>query len=275
GTIVHEIAHSIGLGHTHMRSDRDAYVTINYNNMVSGQEKNYDMLSTNNNFGVEYDYSSVLHYPGNANAVNEKVPVITAKDPFAQQSMGQREKAAFSDVKMVNLFYNCAQKCPSPSVKCQNGGIINSKTCNTCICPHMFTGSDCSQRTPSRGKYASPSCGADLTATSASQNVKGTFGSYYDQYWANDGETACYWNFKAPAGRKIEIRVNKVSNMWCDDGCGYSRIEFFTKGFVNGGYRFCCDEPNGKVFQSSDNGVSIKLTASWGNPLFDVDYRLI
>ncbi|GMR43222.1 hypothetical protein PMAYCL1PPCAC_13417, partial [Pristionchus mayeri] len=33
GTIVHEIAHSIGLGHTHMRDDRDAYITINFDNL--------------------------------------------------------------------------------------------------------------------------------------------------------------------------------------------------------------------------------------------------
>ncbi|KAF8358689.1 hypothetical protein PRIPAC_93684, partial [Pristionchus pacificus] len=90
-----------------------------------------------NNFGVEYDYSSVMHYDPYGFAMNENIPVIIAKDTNAQSSMGQRERAAFSDIKMINSLYNCAQKCPSPSVKCLNGGIINSKTCYSCICPYM------------------------------------------------------------------------------------------------------------------------------------------
>ncbi|GMT17233.1 hypothetical protein PFISCL1PPCAC_8530, partial [Pristionchus fissidentatus] len=90
-----------------------------------------------NNFGVPYDYSSVMHYDGFGFAIDESKETITALDSNAQFSMGQRDRAAFSDIVMVNAFYDCAQKCPSPSVKCQNGGIINSKTCNTCICPYM------------------------------------------------------------------------------------------------------------------------------------------
>ncbi|GMT17669.1 hypothetical protein PFISCL1PPCAC_8966, partial [Pristionchus fissidentatus] len=91
-----------------------------------------------NNFGVPYDYSSVLHYDAFSFSVDDKnKETIIAHDENAQFSMGQRDRAAFSDIVMVNAVYECAKKCPSPSVECQNGGIINSKTCNTCICPYM------------------------------------------------------------------------------------------------------------------------------------------
>ncbi|GMS89240.1 hypothetical protein PENTCL1PPCAC_11415, partial [Pristionchus entomophagus] len=90
-----------------------------------------------NNFGVEYDYSSVMHYDPYGFALNTNIPVITAKDPNSQQSLGQKERVAFSDIKMINSLYNFAQKCPSPSIKCKNCGIINSKKCNTCLCPYM------------------------------------------------------------------------------------------------------------------------------------------
>ncbi|KAF8357162.1 hypothetical protein PRIPAC_92157, partial [Pristionchus pacificus] len=44
GTIVHEIAHSIGLAHTQMRWDRDSYVTINKNNMKPAAIRNFDKV---------------------------------------------------------------------------------------------------------------------------------------------------------------------------------------------------------------------------------------
>ncbi|GMR49790.1 hypothetical protein PMAYCL1PPCAC_19985, partial [Pristionchus mayeri] len=90
-----------------------------------------------NNFGVAYDYGSVLHYDPYGFALDDEIPVLTSKDANSQWSMGQRERAAFSDVAMVNALYDCAQKCPYPLVKCANGGIINSKTCAACICPYM------------------------------------------------------------------------------------------------------------------------------------------
>lgn len=46
-------------------------------------------------------------------AVNTNYDVITAKDEYAQSSMGQREEVKFSDVKMINAFYNCARELES------------------------------------------------------------------------------------------------------------------------------------------------------------------
>ncbi|GMT17666.1 hypothetical protein PFISCL1PPCAC_8963, partial [Pristionchus fissidentatus] len=64
GTLQHEIAHSMGLDHTQTRYDRDSYITVNTNNINPAALINFQKKTSaiNNNFGVPYDYSSVLHY---------------------------------------------------------------------------------------------------------------------------------------------------------------------------------------------------------------------
>jgi hypothetical protein len=52
-----------------MRHDRDTYVTYNAANAQAGSEpENFAKLTptTNNNYGLLYDYGSVMHYAGSA-----------------------------------------------------------------------------------------------------------------------------------------------------------------------------------------------------------------
>ncbi|GMT18423.1 hypothetical protein PFISCL1PPCAC_9720, partial [Pristionchus fissidentatus] len=65
GAIAHEISHALGLGHTHSRKDRDDYVLVD---IEDGDDRrniiNFEKLSDagNDNFGVSYDFGSVMHY---------------------------------------------------------------------------------------------------------------------------------------------------------------------------------------------------------------------
>ncbi|KAJ1182611.1 hypothetical protein NDU88_007798 [Pleurodeles waltl] len=61
GTIQHELNHVLGFHHEQSRSDRDDYVRIVTEFVADGKLSNFNKLNTNN-LGLEYDYSSVMHY---------------------------------------------------------------------------------------------------------------------------------------------------------------------------------------------------------------------
>ncbi len=63
GTILHEMGHVIGLWHEHTRSDRNSFVTVNFQNIIKGSQGNFDMQEDNSQNQGLYDYASVMQYP--------------------------------------------------------------------------------------------------------------------------------------------------------------------------------------------------------------------
>ena len=62
GTLLHEFGHVVGLWHEQSRSDRDTYVTYNYQNVIKGSAINFNQLLDNAQNLTLYDYASVMHY---------------------------------------------------------------------------------------------------------------------------------------------------------------------------------------------------------------------
>ncbi|KAB7494434.1 Zinc metalloproteinase nas-13 [Armadillidium nasatum] len=81
GSVLHELYHALGFFHEQSRPDRDKYVTINHNNIQSGKEHNFEKYNTDfvTTFGVNYDYSSVMHYHSTAFSKNGKRTIVTKK----------------------------------------------------------------------------------------------------------------------------------------------------------------------------------------------------
>lgn len=108
GTVMHELMHALGFVHEHTREDRDSFVRILNENVRPGYESDFQKAAagSTNNFGVQYDYGSILHYSSTAFSKNGQ-PTISAKQAMGSSQMGQREAFTKNDLNKINLMYNC------------------------------------------------------------------------------------------------------------------------------------------------------------------------
>ncbi|XP_063833349.1 zinc metalloproteinase nas-14-like [Ostrinia nubilalis] len=114
GTVLHELLHAIGFMHEQSRPERDDFVTVQYNNIKPGTENNFRKAEkkNTNDFGVTYDYNSVMHYSEYAFSKNNKK---TIEPKVGGVTLGQREGLSRGDVKKVNNMYNCKKNEPAGS----------------------------------------------------------------------------------------------------------------------------------------------------------------
>jgi hypothetical protein len=79
-TILHEMGHIIGLYHEQTRTDRDSYITMNYDNVIKGSwTSDFAFNTQNQQLLTPYDYASVMQYPSftlsrNGGPVIETIP---------------------------------------------------------------------------------------------------------------------------------------------------------------------------------------------------------
>ncbi|XP_049300066.1 zinc metalloproteinase nas-14-like [Anopheles funestus] len=106
GTIVHELIHALGFYHMQSATERDQYVNILWENITPGQESNFQSYGTDRimNYGVAYDYSSVMHYNTHAFSANGQ-PTILPKEPNV--AIGQRDAMSPGDIQRIRNMYQC------------------------------------------------------------------------------------------------------------------------------------------------------------------------
>ncbi|XP_065090067.1 zinc metalloproteinase nas-4-like [Ochlerotatus camptorhynchus] len=106
GLIMHQLMHALGFMHPDMRPDRDLYVQV-----MLGNVNNYDMVNFDkaapgvyDDFGMPYDYESILHRSGFAYSATGRNTIIPLYDDI---ELGQREKLSAKDIRKLNKMYPC------------------------------------------------------------------------------------------------------------------------------------------------------------------------
>lgn len=106
---VHELIHSLGFIHEHTRHDRDQYVEIVWDNIIPDAIREFEKWEEEEDeirfYGVEYDFGSVMHYPRNMFAIDNKSDTIITKPPGI--AIGQLDGMSERDALKLNRMYNC------------------------------------------------------------------------------------------------------------------------------------------------------------------------
>ncbi|KAK7478304.1 hypothetical protein BaRGS_00030456, partial [Batillaria attramentaria] len=180
GLYLHEVGHAIGLFHEHQLPDRDNYIEILYNNVAPHFRSFFNKYSRNsvNQFGVPYEYTSVMHYGITAFSYNGQAQTIRTKDPSKEASIGKvyLKELSFSDVKVVNEMYSCSAYCPD-TVTCTGTGYLD-QNCN-CVCPDGSK--DCEVRSDKKDEDADSTDDVD-------EGCRNLYDDWKCSVWANQGE---------------------------------------------------------------------------------------
>uniref|UniRef100_A0A914Q8U9 Metalloendopeptidase n=1 Tax=Panagrolaimus davidi TaxID=227884 RepID=A0A914Q8U9_9BILA len=114
--VIHELLHSVGLWHEHMRHDRDNYIKVHYENINRAMSPQFIKIpqSQGETYGTKYDYSSVMHYDKSAFAKKKGLLTMETLDKNAQGLIGKAKDASYSDYKKVCAMYGCKSCYGSP-----------------------------------------------------------------------------------------------------------------------------------------------------------------
>ncbi|XP_014780012.1 zinc metalloproteinase nas-8 isoform X2 [Octopus bimaculoides] len=128
-SILHELAHSIGLNHEHNRPDRDHYINVYPHRIQGNLGFNFKKLDSSKvfTFGTPYDFYSITHYSSRTFARGREEPIVT-KDKRMMAVIGTINNPSFYNYKIVNLMYKCGAKCPKK--RCRGEGFLS----RDCIC---------------------------------------------------------------------------------------------------------------------------------------------
>lgn len=106
GIIMHELNHALGFHHMQSATDRDNFVTVNFENIRDGAATNFAKYANTyiSYFGTSFDIGSVMMYPRTAFSKNG-LDTITTKNLADRDLIGQRVKMSVGDIQRLNKMY--------------------------------------------------------------------------------------------------------------------------------------------------------------------------
>uniref|UniRef100_A0A1L8DQJ2 Metalloendopeptidase n=1 Tax=Nyssomyia neivai TaxID=330878 RepID=A0A1L8DQJ2_9DIPT len=107
GIATHELIHAIGFFHAQSDVNRDKYVRINWDNVESGKEHNFEVYTNSyvTDYGEGYDLGSIMHYGPYAFSKNY-LPTIQSLYNTGE-IMGQRDRMSQKDINKIQKMYSC------------------------------------------------------------------------------------------------------------------------------------------------------------------------
>ena len=101
GSIVHEIAHAIGLFHEHTRPDRDNKVSVVWDEIVADKAFNFEIYEDGVASWGDYDYDSIMHYGEYFFSRRGERTIIAPSDV----DIGQRVALSEGDIDAIDRMY--------------------------------------------------------------------------------------------------------------------------------------------------------------------------
>lgn len=110
GTVAHELLHALGFWHEQSRIDRDNYVTINWQNIATNQQHNFNKYTSSSadTMGFPYDYYSIMHYEWNAFSINGQATVVPLQSGVNLVNASKKDSLTSIDVAEIRKYYGCS-----------------------------------------------------------------------------------------------------------------------------------------------------------------------
>jgi len=105
GAIIHEFGHTVGLFHEQSRTDRDTFITVDFDNILADRADQFDIKGSNVG---PYNFRSIMHYSQYSSvAVDTSLPTFTVRRDLpedAGQIVGQKEELSKGDIAAANYL---------------------------------------------------------------------------------------------------------------------------------------------------------------------------
>ncbi|XP_076799820.1 zinc metalloproteinase nas-36-like [Clavelina lepadiformis] len=105
---LHELLHTMGFYHEQARSDRDAYIDIDFNNLPPDGVYNYRKIKEEKvvDLGFEYDFDSLMHYTSHTFALPNKLAFVKKSDgePLLRNDI---YPPSDTDIAELHALYKC------------------------------------------------------------------------------------------------------------------------------------------------------------------------